>query len=83
MAVSSNVSMKGILRPQELAFLQEVFDACLPRPADKDAADAAARRLIIAYESGVRDKELLRLTAVGGGSASPRPRTEEIGADVA
>ncbi len=60
----SGFSRTGVFRPQELAFLQEVFDACRPQPVG-DAADALAKRLISAYEAGVRDRDLLRLTAVG------------------
>lgn len=66
----SGFSRTGVFRPQELAFLQEVFDACGLKPVDREAADAVAKRLISAYESGMRDKDLLRLTAIGAHSAA-------------
>jgi hypothetical protein len=66
----SGVSRTGVFRPQELAFLQEVFDACDLKPVGGEAADAVAKRLITAYESGMRDRDLLRLTAIGGHSAT-------------
>lgn len=78
MPIPSDISTSGVFRPQELAFLQEVFDGCLPKSASRDAADAVARRLISAYQSGVRDRELLRLTAIGGRLGAPRPRPTEI-----
>lgn len=68
----SGFSRTGVFRPQELAFLQEVFDTCGLKPVDGEAADAVAKRLITAYESGMRDKDLLRLTAIGGHSAVSR-----------
>lgn len=83
MSIPSDISTNGVFRPQELAFLQEVFDGCLPKSLSGDAADAVARRLITAYQSGVRDRELLRLTAIGGRLGASRPRPTEISAGAA
>lgn len=58
----------GVFRPQELAFLQEIFDTCRPQRIDGDVADVVAKRLLTAYESGMRDRDLLRLTAIGNRS---------------
>lgn len=82
MAFSSGIVKCGVFRPHELAFLQEVFDGCLPKSLG-DEADAVARRLISAYQGGMRDKDLLRLTAIGNRPAVSRPQATEIGADAA
>lgn len=66
----SGFSRTGVFRPQELAFLKEVFDTCGLKPVDGEAAVAVAKRLITAYDSGMRDRDLLRLTAIGGRSAT-------------
>jgi hypothetical protein len=83
MPISSDNTTNGVFRPQELAFLQEVFDGCRPKSASRDTAEAVARRLITAYQSGVRDRELLRLTAIGGRLGTPRPRPTAISAGAA
>ncbi|HWK67496.1 MAG TPA: hypothetical protein VNS34_21420 [Rhizobiaceae bacterium] len=66
----SGISRTGVFRPQELAFLQEIFDGCGLKPIDREAADVVAKRLITAYESGMRDRDLLRLTAIGAHSTA-------------
>lgn len=82
MAFSSGIVKCGVFRPHELAFLQEVFDGCLPKSHGGEA-EAVARRLISAYQGGMRDKDLLRLTAIGSRPATPRPQATEFGADAA
>ncbi|BCH26622.1 hypothetical protein MesoLjLc_65350 [Mesorhizobium sp. L-8-10] len=82
MAISPGIVKCGVFRPHELAFLQEVFDGCLPKSLGGEA-DAVARRLISAYQSGMRDRDLLRLTAIGNRSGASRPQATEVGADAA
>ena len=56
----------GIMEPEELADLDKVFKyACRMNktPPDTDAANMTAKRLISAYESGVRDTAVLRRLA--------------------
>lgn len=82
MAFSAGIAKCGVFRPHELAFLQEVFDGCVPKSLGGEA-EAVARRLISAYQGGMRDKDLLRLTAIGSRPAAPHPQATEIGADAA
>lgn len=59
--------------PDELRLLQEIFNDCTAGGTDR-ADMAAAKRLMDAYEHGIRDEKLLRVIAVG-----KRPRTTPRG----
>ena len=56
------------MAPEEVAFLQDCFDALLRKqkfPRDSADADAVAAALVLAYQRGVRDQDdLLRLATI-------------------
>ncbi len=52
--------------PDELRLLREIFDRCTAGRSDRpEMAGIVAKRLMDAYENGIRDEKLLRLIAVG------------------
>ena len=70
--ISSLASQTGIMEPEELAELGQVFDDVCRRSKtarDTEVGQTTARQLFTAYRAGVRDRELLMRLAIG--KASP------------
>jgi hypothetical protein len=54
----------GVLNPDDLLFLQGIFDDVRARgPADQEVATAIARTLIMLFNGGTRDRDLLTAAA--------------------
>jgi hypothetical protein len=78
MATKSPAQPTGrVYFPDELRLLREIFDNCTAGRADREkVAGIVAKRLMDAYENGIRDEKLLRLIAVGNrASLATRPAT--------
>ncbi|MEI5681403.1 MULTISPECIES: hypothetical protein [unclassified Mesorhizobium] len=67
MATKSPTQPTGrVYFPNELKLLREIFDNCTAGRTDREkVAGIVAKRLMDAYENGIRDEKLLRLIAVG------------------
>jgi hypothetical protein len=54
----------GMLDPDDLLFLQGIFDeVCARGPADEEVATAVARTLILLFNGGTRGRDPLTLAA--------------------
>ena len=60
----------GVLDPENLSFLRAIFDEICTADGsmDEDEVASVARKLLVLFNGGTRDRELLKL------AAAPRPR---------
>ena len=66
----------GVLNPEDLLFLQGIFDeVCAANgPMDEGEPAAVARKLLVLFNGGTRDRELLKLTVARRGQRAPAGR---------
>ena len=66
----------GILNPEDLLFLQGIFDeVCAANGPMEDGEPAAVgRKLLVLFNGGTRDRELLKLSVARRGQRAPAGR---------
>jgi hypothetical protein len=66
----------GVLNPEDLLFLQGIFDeVCASSgPMDEGEPASVARKLLVLFKGGTRDRELLKLTVARRGQRAPAGR---------
>ena len=77
MSILKNAFAYGVHEPEDLTFLQSVFaEACA-----KDAAgdrEEIARKLLVLFQGGVRDRDLLLATITGAYKPAQRGRPKKM-----
>ena len=77
MPIQRLVANCGIFEPEDLSFLQSIFDesCAVHEHLGEEQSTAIARKLFVLFKGGTRDRELLKITisrAFGGAVPSPR-----------
>ena len=66
----------GVLNPEDLLFLQGIFDEVCAANGHMDEGEraAVARKLLVLFNGGTRDRKLLKLTVARRGQRMPAGR---------